>query len=279
MIVTIGDEKITAGQFDDIIKGLPAQYQAQARGPAKRQFAEQLVQLKLLAREARRLKLDQKPEVQQQIAFGRENILASAAAQNIMETAKIDPAEIQKYYDAHKSDYSSAQARHILIRFKGSPVPLKEGQQDMTEEQALAKAQEIEKQLKSGGDFAALAKAESADAGSGAQGGELGFFHRGQMVPAFEDATFALQPNQISEPVKSQFGYHIIQLEKLQTTSVDDARADIEKKLKPEIARKDMEELKKTVPVKLDDAFFGPAPAPLPAGHPGQAEPPAVHVK
>lgn len=263
VIATYGDQKITVAEFNDLIAGLPPQYQAQARGAGKRQVMEQLIQLRILANEAAKAHLDVKPDVQRQIEFHKENILAGAEFQNLMDTASVDDAAAKAYYDAHKSDYQEVQARHILIRFKGSPVPLKEGQKELTEEEALAKAQEIVKRLKGGEDFAAIAKAESADTGSGAMGGELGMFKHGQMVKSFEDAAFAMQPGQISDPVKSQFGYHVIQTEKVVSKTLEEARPDINTKLKPEMAKKKVEELQKAANVKLDDSFFGaPAAAP-----------------
>ncbi len=84
----------------------------------------------------------------------------------------MDSDALHKYYDEHKNEFQQVSAHHVLIRFKGSPVPLKEGQKDLTEEEALAKAQEVEKRLKAGEDFGVIAKAESADTGSAAQGGD-----------------------------------------------------------------------------------------------------------
>ncbi len=224
---------------------------------------DQLVQIKLLSKEAVTMHLDQQPATQQQLSLAREQVLAQAAGKAMMDAAQVDDAAAHAYYDAHKSEFQSASAHHILIRFKGSPVPLKEGQKDLTEEEALAKAQEIEKRLKAGEDFATIAKAESADAGSGAQGGELGSFKQGQMVKPFSDAAFSMKEGQISDPVKTQFGYHIIRLDKLETKTFEQARPEIDAKLKPEIAKKHMDELQKSASVTLDESFFGPA---TPAG-------------
>ncbi len=98
------------------------------------------------------------------------------------------------------------RARHILISVPQDAAP-------EAEQLALAKAISITQRLNSGEDFATLAQKFSDDTGSGAQGGELDFFGRGQMVKEFEDAAFSLPIGQISEPIKSQFGYHIIQVE------------------------------------------------------------------
>lgn len=101
--------------------------------------------------------------------------------------------------------YEAVNARHILIR-----PEVVEGEEDW--DAALAKANEILEQLKDGADFVALAAEHSAD-GTADQGGALGFFPRGVMVPEFEEAAFALQPGELTaEPVRTQFGYHIIEV-------------------------------------------------------------------
>ena len=92
-------------------------------------------------------------------------------------------------------------ARHILLKTG-------EGKDEAA---VLKQAQELVTKLSGGANFEELAKEFSEDPGSKENGGDLGFFGRGQMVPEFEKAAFALQPNQISDPVKTQFGYHIIQ--------------------------------------------------------------------
>ena len=98
------------------------------------------------------------------------------------------------------------RARHILILSDAKAS---------AEDQAKAKAkiEEIAKRIKAGEDFGTVAKEVSEDPGSGPQGGELGWFAHGQMVPEFDKASFALNPGELSEPVKTQFGWHLIQLE------------------------------------------------------------------
>jgi len=141
----------------------------------------------------------------QYISFGIDDLPGGAP--------KVTDAQVQAYYNAHLADYQvkdQVKARHILIA-----VP--EGADAKTDAAAKAKAQGILDQLHHGGDFAALAKANSDDPGSKDNGGDLGFFQKGKMVPAFEQAAFALQPGQISGLVKTSFGYHIIQVEEKQT--------------------------------------------------------------
>jgi peptidyl-prolyl cis-trans isomerase C len=243
----------------------------------KRQMAEQIVRVKVLSQQARKAGLDQDPALKSRIAFQTENLLAGAAYADMLKSAKVDDAAAKTYFDEHKDEWEEISARHILIKFKGSPVPTPEGRPELTEEQALAKAQEIRKKLQAGGDFAAIAKAESDDTGSGANGGELGTFKRNSMVPEFEKAAFSLPVGQVSEPIKTQFGYHLIRVDKHDAPSVASVRSQIEERIKPDQARQAIEALAKSTPVVMDDAYFGPAAAPAaePAGGAAPATAPA----
>lgn len=118
-------------------------------------------------------------------------------------------AKIKSYFDSHKQDFSSPEkvkARHILIRAKAGD--------SAAEQKALAKIQDLEKRAKGpkGEDFAKLANQNSEDPGSKSKGGLLDFFSRGRMVPEFENAAFQMKPGEVSAPVKTEYGYHLIQL-------------------------------------------------------------------
>jgi len=120
--------------------------------------------------------------------------------------------EIQAYYNQHQQEYSvpeQAKSRHILIQVAA-------GADAKTDAAAKAKAEDVLKQLKAGGKWDDLAKKYSDDPGSKDQGGELGFAQRGRMVPEFDKAIFSQPINEI-DIVKSQFGYHVIQVEERQT--------------------------------------------------------------
>jgi peptidyl-prolyl cis-trans isomerase C len=265
VVLTIGAEKVTAGEFDQLVNALPEQYRAAARGPNKRQFAEQIVRVRILSSEARNRKLDQSPALQRQLELQKENLLANALFQDMTANAKVDDATARQYFEQHKSEYETVHGAHILIRVKGSPLPAQPGKKELTEEEALAKAQEIHKRLLAGEDFAALAKTESDDVRSGANGGDLGSFKRDQMVPQFAEAAFSLPAGQLSEPVKTQFGYHLIKVAQHDVKSFDEVKPELEKKIRPELARSAVENLQKQTPVVMDEGFFGPPAAPAAA--------------
>jgi hypothetical protein len=275
VVLTIGEEKITAADFDHMIDMIPEQYRERMRTTGRRQFADNIVRFKVMALEGHRLKIDETQAFKDQVAFQADQILAQQFYADLVAKTKTDEASARKYYDEHKSDYLQVKARHILIRYKGSAVPLKKDAKELTEEEALAKAKEIRQKLVDGADFATLAKAESDDAGSGANGGDLGTFGHGRMVPAFEQVAFTIPVGELSEPVKSQFGYHIIKVESRQEKTFVEVRPEIEKKLDAELVKKAMDNLKASTPVVMNEEFFGPVPAPN-APTPGMIHPPTA---
>lgn len=258
MILTIGDEKLTVAQYDQLVESLPQQYQQSARGAGKRQFVEQIVQLKLLSAEAVRQKLDQNSRAQMEITFSRDNILAGVMFADLQEKVKVDDAAIAKAYEEHKNDYETVKARHVLIRVKDAPMPAPAGKPELSDAEALAKATAIRERLVKGEDFAKVAMAESDDSGSGQQGGDLGEFKKGMMVPPFEQAAFAAKVGDITEPVKSPFGYHIIKVEGHSTKALADVKEEIAAKLKPDMARLAVDEMRKKAKVVISDDYFGP---------------------
>lgn len=256
--MTVGTEKLTRAQFEEILGALAENGRAATTPAAKRQVADQVGEILGLAQEARKRKLDQTPGIKQMMLISSDQVLANVLSREVAGEVKIDDAQLHAYYDAHKADFEQAKAVHILIRFKGSRVPIKTGGKDLTEQEALAKAQDIRKQLLAGGDFAVIAKAESDDTASAAAGGSLGpASGRGKFVAPFDQAVFSLPIGQISEPVKTPFGYHIIKVEERGARTFEEARSDIEKKVKPELVRAAMEKVKKETPVTLDDSYFG----------------------
>ncbi len=126
---------------------------------------------------------------------------------------QVTDAEVQQYYNQHQQEFrvdDQVKVRHILIKVDPSADA-------KTDAAARQKAQDVLKQIKSGGNFAELAKKNSDDPGSKDQGGELGFLKRGATVPEFDKAAFTLQPGQTSDLIRTKFGYHILQVEEKQT--------------------------------------------------------------
>jgi len=131
--------------------------------------------------------------------------------QRIKDEVTLSEEEIRQYYEDNESEFNKGKevrARHILFR-------LVQDADEETEAAVKQNAEEVLQKLKDGADFAEMAKEHSEDTVSGENGGELGFFTKGMMVPEFEEAAFALAEGKISDLIRSQFGYHIIKVEEI----------------------------------------------------------------
>jgi len=160
----------------------------------------------------------------------------------VVDSAKIAAAttvtdqDLQAYYDQHRDEYrepEQVKVSHILIK---TPLPAPGAKEDeKAVADARAKAEDILKQLKAGGDFAKLAEKYSDDPGSAKSGGELGWIGRGRTVPEFEKAAFSLGKGQTSDLVKSSYGFHIIHVEDKQQAhlkTLAEVKSEIEEKVK-----------------------------------------------
>jgi peptidyl-prolyl cis-trans isomerase C len=265
VVITVGDQKITAGEFNAFFSELDPNMQARvlARPEAKRQLAEQYLDMKLLSAEARRLKLDQTVRVKTTY----DQLLANAVVVNLAEQKEAD----QKFFNDNKSWFDELEARHILIGVEGAGV----GDAKLTDAQAKAKADDIRQRLDKGEAFATLARAESDDKGSAAAGGSLGTMKRGQMVPQFEAAAYKLQKGEVSQPVRTRFGYHIIQVLNRTTPTYEQAA----QRVSPRRLEVLIEQLKKTAQPEIDDSYFGAAePSRAESGADAPAQPAAGKV-
>jgi peptidyl-prolyl cis-trans isomerase C len=161
---------------------------------------EFLIDNQLFAEAAEKEKLDQGPEFQNRLAYLKRRALRELYFEKIIK-ASVTDADARKVYDDQVKllkPEEEVSARHILVE---------------TEEQA----KELKAKLDKGADFAELAKENSKDPGSKDDGGNLGYFGRGQMVPQFEEIAFKLKKGEVSDPVKTQFGWHILKIEDTRT--------------------------------------------------------------
>ena len=122
------------------------------------------------------------------------------------QSVQVSDAEIRRYFDAHKDEFKRPRTARFTV------AVLRTAPDNADREAVLARALQLRQQLAAGGDFAAAARTESADTASARQGGSLGTVRRGQMVAAFDSAVWAVPVNEISQPVLTQFGYHLLQV-------------------------------------------------------------------
>jgi peptidyl-prolyl cis-trans isomerase C len=173
-------------------------------GDAKRDYLLQYISDVILAAQAAEAKkVNEQKEFKGRLAFMRNKLLMETLLQEEGKAA-VTPEAMKKVYDEAAKQMGNEQevrARHILVP---------------TEEEAKAVLAEIKK----GTDFAELAKQKSKDPGAAAEGGDLGYFTKDQMVPEFAEVAFRLEKGQVSDPVKTQFGWHIIKVEDKRTKPV-----------------------------------------------------------
>jgi parvulin-like peptidyl-prolyl isomerase len=221
---------------------------AQARNPMMKNqqipadqmqmIRQQFGQVFLAERKAIAAGVDKQRKTQLQIMLQQARVLAETYEQeSLSKSVKASQAEIDEYMKAHPEE--QVHARHILISIKSEDNPTEEG---LDKPAARAKAEEVLKRVKAGENFETLAKEYSTDTGSKEKGGDLGWFGRGQMVPDFEKAAFALQAGQVSEIVESPFGFHIIKVEDRRNgdpqAAEQQVEQDKEKKLIDEIVKR-----------------------------------------
>lgn len=186
----------------------------------------------------------------------KEIVINNLLEKEVVSKVTVTEAEVQKFYDENKEKFKteeSVRASHILIG-----ADEKASADD--KKKAKEKAEAVRKKIAAGEDFAALAKTEST-CPSASQGGDLGFFSKGQMVPEFEKAAFALKPGEVSEVVETKFGYHVIKaVEKKPagTVSFEEAKKNIEGYLKAQKSRDQvnayLEKLRKAAKIEISNS-------------------------
>lgn len=272
IVIAAGDVAIRQSEFEQALQTLPEQYQQYAMGAGKRQFAEDYLRMKMLAAQGMKAGLDKSADVVAQLNLMRENLVANAQLKKIEDEIKVSDDDLKKAYDANKNQYEQVKARHILVAFKGSPAA-QQGKPELTEEQAKAKADDLRKQIVGGAKFEELAQKESDDVGSGAQGGDLGEFSRGQMVPEFEKAAFEAKVGDVTPVVRTQFGYHIIKVDAHGSTAFEEVKATLDRTERQKRLQAELEKMKTAAKATFNETYFAPPAPPTPPTPPPAAEP------
>jgi peptidyl-prolyl cis-trans isomerase C len=201
VVAKVNGQEIRLSDIAAVERTLPDQMRGMPAAQLYPMLLDQLVDQRALVLLARKRGLDKDPVVALAMQRAADQALQNALISKDVGPLVADPALQARYTKdiAGKPGEEEVHARHILVATE-------------------AEAKQVVEQLKKGGDFAAIAKARSTDPGA-AQGGDLGFFKKGEMVPEFAEAAFALKPGQVSDkPVKTQYGWHVIRVEERRTT-------------------------------------------------------------
>ncbi|MBI4456004.1 MAG: peptidylprolyl isomerase [Acidobacteria bacterium] len=249
----VNGQAVSLEDLDRLIEFGTPEMQAEFRSgdSSKKQLLQNYLENRAFYLESLASKVDQDPgsDLEARLELVRQQIYANAYLSRELKKISTTEEELRKYYEDYKKEFEipeGVNASHILVK---------------TEEEA----REIRKQLDEGADFAELAKQKSMDTTNKNNDGNLGFILRGTMLPPFEEAAFSLKPGQLSDPVHTTFGYHVIKVLEVRPRTVQaftDAKKTIEARLLQQKQREwfqtKREELKSRYKVKIYDKYFMP---------------------
>lgn len=237
IVATVGGEPIRLAEVREAMAGLPQEARSMPPQTVFPYVLDQLIDSRVLVLAARKAGLDKDPAVQRQVVMAADRVLQTAILHRDIDPL-ISDAALKARFDkdaAGKSGEMEVHARHILVADE-------------------ATAKKITADLKKGGDFAALSKQYSTDPGASAQGGDLGFFKKSDMVPEFAATAFSLKDGEISAaPVQTQFGWHVIQViehRQAPPPAFEDARDDLRQKVVQESVQASVTKAKAGVAVE-----------------------------
>lgn len=198
VVATVNGDAIHESDIDLEMESLPEEMSRYRNDPkARAHVLRKLIRQRAISQKAVAMGLHLDPGTRQRIEEARRQILIEAARRwQMSNMEKVTDSDVEAYYKQHLAEFAlpeQVHARHILVA---------------TEKQAWS----VVKRLRKGGDFAALAARESLDDSNKSRGGDLNWFQRGVMVKPFDDVAFGLKVNGVSVPVKTRFGWHVIEV-------------------------------------------------------------------
>lgn len=197
VLAVVNGAEITEADLQNALAKFPRERQGYLMTEeGRRQLLEQIISFELIYNYAKDNDIEKNENYLARLELAKKEILTQTAINVVLENVNVTNEEIKAYYEANKDMFKTEEAvnaRHILV-------------------DTLEKANEIKNKIEDGMNFE-MAAMQYSSCPSKAQGGSLGQFTRGQMVPEFEAAAFELSVGKISEPVKTQFGYHLIKVE------------------------------------------------------------------
>ena len=241
ILASFGEQTITLGEFNQLWEEVPEEYKLQLD---KSMVLDQMISEKLLIQETKNMDLKEDKDVLEQIKKMTEQILVQALIEReILNKVKVNDEEVLEYYEQNKDSFTEKEQVHlynILLE---------------TEEEA----QNVLEQLKAGEDFSEIA-IEKSSGPSAAQGGDLGYLSKGTIIPEIEEVIFALEVEELSEVVKTDFGFHILKISDKKPETVktlEEAKEEIIQTLLPakqnEAFENLLEELKSKVEIEINE--------------------------
>jgi len=227
ILASFNGQTITLGEFNQIWEEVPEDYKLQLD---KSLVLDQMISEKLLIQEAKNMGLEEDNDVLEQIKKMTEQILVQVLIEReILDKIKVNDEEVLEYYEQNKDSFTEKEQVHlynILLETEGE-------------------AQDILEQLKTGGDFSEIAK-EKSTGPSAAQGGDLGYLTKGTIILEIEEVVFALELEELSEVIKTDFGFHILKITEKKPETVktlEEVKEDIIQTLLPDTQKEAFENL------------------------------------
>lgn len=245
VLAEVNGGTITTGDFNRELKNLPEYLKAMADTPqGRKEMLDTMVIRELILQQASKEGVDKGPEIEEKMQDLKKRLIVEAFLKKKVETeSQVSDADLKKFYEQNIDKFKAGEqikASHILVKSE-------------------KEAKDLLGQIKAGANFEELAKKHSVDS-SAAKGGDLGWFGKGSMVPAFEKAALALKEGQVSDVVKSDFGYHIIKLTGKRpagTSPFEEVKEQIKAAIMPtkqqEVFQKIKEDLKKDAKIVVKE--------------------------
>lgn len=225
VIAVIGKYVLTKEKYKIITEYMKEKFNYTLTPDQEKEFIEYLVNKKLLAMEARKKGYAERKDIQIKYEWDFEDLISHEFYNDYIESkAKVSVKEAQDYYEKNKPDFIEIKAQHILIKNKTI-------------------ADNLYKRILNGESFDEIAQKYSEDETTKARAGDLGYFTKGVMVKEFEDDCFSASVGEVSEPVKTVYGYHIIKVNDKRKISFDDSKDKIIKMMQEKKKKETFEEL------------------------------------
>ncbi len=282
VLAEVSGEAITLGEFDEELSLLPEYTRNRMKSKEQKvKRLEGMIDAILLRKEAKRKGIDQDKEILRKVARYRDRLITEKLYRQIAEErSEVTEERIKQAYEERRDQYMQKErvrVSQILILVPPNAGPDKDGE-------AKAKADEVLQRARKGEDFTELAKGNS-EGPTASRGGDLGYFSRGRMVPEFEEVAFSLNPGDISDVVKTKFGYHIIKMidrQKEEQLSLDAVRDRIVRQLESqqrrEIRQTLAKDLRQDAQVTIHTELLGEESVEEPAGE-KEGQPKAAEAK
>ncbi len=255
-LATVGEARITVDSFRSSLEALPPQWQARAKTPSgRKQILEHQIRAQLIELEAEDRGISSEPKVAYQIEQAVQRILLQELMKVWQNEFDIPEEDLLDYYNKNKQKFAGGQkyrAQHVLVK-------VSENASQAKKQEARQKALAAKKKIEDGAKFEDVAR-EMSEGPSASKGGDLGYVEKGRFHPKFEETALSLKPGELSGPVQTPFGFHIIRLVDVKEPndqSFEDVKDEIRKQIMPrkrqEAFEAFMTSLKQKYEVKIDD--------------------------